>query len=52
MRHDGRTQFKRRLLAANGWRVVEIDYKDWMEVRKQGRLQQVDFLREAMRRVL
>ena len=45
-RQDGSTQLRNRMLAAHGWRVVSVDYREWDEMKTQAQRQ------EYLRRLL
>ena len=45
-RQDGSTLLRNKMLAAHGWRVVVVDYREWEELETQS--QQEDYLRSLL----
>jgi hypothetical protein len=45
-RQDGSTQLRNRMLAAHGWRVVVVDYREWIKVKTQA--QREEYLRHVL----
>ena len=46
-RASGSTLFKRRLLAAQGWKCVSVPYFEWNELKADGKLQEA-YLRDRL----
>ena len=45
-RQDGRSQLRNRMLAAHGWRVVVVDYREWNALQTQS--QREEYLRRLL----
>ena len=43
---DGSTRLRDRMLAAHGWRVVVVDYREWCELSTQA--QRAEYLRRLL----